>query len=128
MTWVRTRHPVVDERGSSAVELAIILSVFLSALFGIIKVAIMLWTLSSLHYATENAARYASICTTSCSPTVATYAANQYFGQSLGGTNPFTYSPNTGCGNTVTANYTYQLVIPLVGTYSVPLRTAACSP
>jgi Flp pilus assembly protein TadG len=120
---------LVCESGSSAVELGIILSVFLSMLFGIFNVAMVLWTLGSLHYAAENAARCAAVGSASCTTASAiqTYAQNQYSGQSLGGTNPFVYS-TTGCGNTVTASYTYSLVIPLIGTYPVPLSATACAP
>jgi Flp pilus assembly protein TadG len=117
------------ESGSSAVELGIILSVFLSMLLGIINVSMILWTMASLHYAAENAARCASVGSSSCTSvsTIQAYALSQYFGLSLGGTNPFVYSA-TGCGNTVTASYTYSLVIPLIYTYSVPLSATACSP
>jgi len=117
------------ESGAAAVELGIILTVFLSMLFGIINVAMALWTQGSLHYAAEKAARCAAVASTSCSTTtlIQTYALDQYYGLSLGGTNPFTYSA-TGCGNTVTASYTFSLAIPLVGTYSLPLSATACSP
>ena len=79
--------------------------------------------------AAEKAARCAAVASTSCNTTtlIQTYALAQYYGLSLGGTNPFTYSA-TGCGNTVTASYTYSLAIPFVGTYSLPLSATACSP
>jgi len=117
------------ESGAAAVELGVILTVFLSMLFGIINVAMALWTQGSLHYAAEKAARCAAVASTSCSTTtlIQTYALDQYYGLSLGGTNPFSYSA-TGCGNTVTVSYTYSLAIPLVGTYSLPLSATACSP
>lgn len=120
---------LVCEGGSSAVELGIILSAFLSMLFGIINVVMVLWTLGSLHYAAENAARCAAVGSTSCTSATAiqSYALNQYAGLSLGATNPFSYSA-TGCGHTVTASYTYSMVIPLIGTYSLPLSATACSP
>jgi hypothetical protein len=105
------------------------LSVFLSMLFGVVQVAMILWTMASLHYAAETAARCAAIGATGCTSasSIQSYALSQYFGLSLGGTNPFAYS-SSGCGNTVTATYTYSLVIPLIGTYSVPLSATACSP
>jgi Flp pilus assembly protein TadG len=120
---------IACESGSSAVELGIVLSVFMSMLFGIINVSMVLWTLGSLHYAAETAARCAAVGSSGCTTASAiqTYALNQYNGQGLGGTNPFSYSA-TGCGNTVTASYTYSLVIPLIGTYSLPLSATACSP
>jgi Flp pilus assembly protein TadG len=119
----------VCERGASAVEFGIIVTAFLSMLFGIINVAMVLWTQGSLHYAAEKAARCAAVASSSCNTTalIQSYALAQYYGRSLGGTNPFTYSA-TGCGNTVTASYTYSLAIPLIGTYSLPLSAAACSP
>jgi hypothetical protein len=109
------------------VELGIIASVFLSMMLGTANVAMGLWTLSSLHYAAESAARYAAICAPSCNPGVTTFAASRYFGQSLGGTNPFSYSA-TGCGQTVTASYNYAVSIPFIGSFTVPLSTTACSP
>jgi hypothetical protein len=65
------------------------------------------------------AARYASINTASdgtppSASTVQTYALTAYHGESLS-SNRFTYSA-TGCGNTVTASYSYSLSIPLAGT------------
>src|SRR5205085_7537802 len=107
------------ETGSSAVEVGIIASVFLSMLLGIANIAMVLWTLSSLHYAAEAAARYAAICAPNCTPTVTTFAASRYFGQALG-SNPFSYSA-TGRGQTVTASYTYPVSIPLIGRFTVPL-------
>jgi TadE-like protein len=116
------------ECGSVAAEAALLIPPFFVILFGIIKVAMLLWTAGSLHYAAEAGARYASVnCLTSCTPTPATYALDSYHGQSLGSTNPFTYSAS-GCGNTVTASYNYSLTVPLVGTFTVPLSTTACFP
>jgi Flp pilus assembly protein TadG len=118
-----------NETGSSAVEFGFTLSVFMSMLFGIINLALLLWTLASLHYAAQTAARCAAIGSTGCTSasTVRTYALSQYFGVPLAGTNPFVYSA-TGCGHTVTASYNYSLAIPLIGTYSLPLSVTACSP
>jgi hypothetical protein len=102
--------------------------VFLSMLLGIINVSMILWTMASLHYAAENAARCAAVGSSSCTSTSAiqTYAQSQYFGLSSG-TNPFVYQA-TGCGNTVTGTYPYTLVIPLIGSFSVSLSATACSP
>jgi Flp pilus assembly protein TadG len=101
-------------------------------IFGVINIAQVAWTVGSLYYAAESAARYASISTVNNSgtspaaSTVETYAQNAYYGESLS-SNPFTYTP-TGCGNTVTAAYTYSLAIPFAGTWSIPLSAAACFP
>ena len=117
------------ESGGSAVEFGFSLTVFLGLIFGVINVARVLWIVGSLHFAAESAARCASANTTTCSSasTIQSYALNQYHGESLGVTNPFTYSA-TGCGNTVSASYTYSLTIPLFGPYSLPLSATACFP
>jgi Flp pilus assembly protein TadG len=126
----RARQLLVCEDGSSAVELAVIMSAFLSMLFGIVNVAMMLWTMASLHYAAESAARCAAVGSSGCTnaSSIQTYALNQYSGPSLGtNPNPFSYSA-TGCGNTVAADYNYSLVIPMIRSFPVPLSTTACSP
>jgi Flp pilus assembly protein TadG len=119
-------------RGVSAVEMALVLPIFLGLLFGIINFSLVLWTQASLYYAVQAAARCASVNPTTCgSPAnpalVTTYAMNQYSGQSLGGTNPFAYS-STGCGHTVTASYIYPLSIPFYGDYPLSLAATACFP
>jgi hypothetical protein len=97
-------------------------------LLGIINVSMILWTMASLHYAAETAARCAAVGSSSCTDPAA-YALSHYYGLSSGGTNPFSYnSPSAGCGNTVTATYPYTLVIPLIGSYSLTLSATACSP
>jgi len=117
------------QHGGSAVENGLILTIFLGMLFGIINFGLVLWTQSSLLYAAEAAARCASVNATNCGSAgaVQTYALNEYMGQPLGGTNPFSYSA-TGCGHTVSASYTYPLSIPFYGTYSLPLSATACFP
>ena len=71
------------ESGSSAVELGVIASVFLSMLLGIANFAMVLWTLSSLHYAAESAARYAAICAPSASVAASSGIANSRTNPSL---------------------------------------------
>jgi len=119
------------ERGATALEFAFLAPVFFAMIFGVIDVGRVAWTLGSLHFAAESAARYASLNYDSsgnppAAGTVQTYALNAYYGESLS-SNPFTYSA-TGCGNTVTASYTYSLTIPFAGTWSIPLGATACFP
>ena len=119
------------ERGTTALEFAFLAPVLFAMVFGVINIAQVAWTLGSLHFAAEAAARYASINTASdgtppSAGTVQTYAQSVYHGESLS-SNPFTYSA-TGCGNTVTASYSYTLSIPLAGSWTIPLAAAACFP
>jgi Flp pilus assembly protein TadG len=127
----RLLHLLSCERGATIVEFAFVAPVFSAMIFGVIDIARVGLTLGSLHFAAESAARYASINTSSdgtppAASTIETYAQNVYYGESLN-SNPFTYSA-TGCGNTVTASYTYSLAIPLAGTWSIPLAATACFP
>jgi Flp pilus assembly protein TadG len=120
---------IACDSGVTTVEMAIVLTVFLGLLLGIVNFGLVIWTQSSMHYAVETAARCAAVNATTCGSATAiqNYALSQYFGQSLGGTNPFTYSA-TGCGHTVSGAYTYSLLLPLFPTYSLSLSASACFP
>ena len=120
------------ERGATALEFAVLAPVFFAMIFGIIDISRVAWTLGSLHYAAESAARYASLHFDSsgnppATSTVETYAAQVYYGESGSTTFQYTYSA-TGCDNTVTASDTYSLSIPFVGSWSLPLAATACFP
>ncbi len=128
----RRRHTLLAcERGVSAVEFALVGTIFLGLLIGIIKFGLVLWTQSSLHFAVEAAARCYSVSTTCNSgPATEDYARSQYFGQPLNNDKVFQASANgpPGCTHVVTANYTYPLSLPFYGTYSLPLSATACFP
>ena len=118
------------QKGTAAVETALVMPAFFIALiFGITKVSLVLWTQASLNFAAEAAARCSAVNTSSCGTPadVQTYALSHYFGEPLGGSNPFIYSA-TGCGHTVTASYTYTLSIPVAGSWGIPLSASACFP
>src|SRR5215469_7281892 len=121
------------ERGTTALEFAFLAPVLFAMIFGVIDVGRLAWTIGSLHFAAESAARYASLNfdgsgNPPAASTVQTYALNSYYGESMGG-NPFTYSYSAGgCGNTVKAAVDYTLSIPFVGTLGVPLVATACFP
>lgn len=116
-------------RGASAVETGFVLTLFLGLLFGVVNLGLVLWTQASLYYAVQQAARCASVNTSTCADQTAVqnYALSRYYGRSTGAINPFTYS-DAGCGHTVNASYTYLLSIPFYGEYSLPLSATACFP
>jgi hypothetical protein len=104
---------------------------FFAMIFGVVDLGRVAWTLGSLHFAAESAARYASLNYDSsgkppAAGSVQTYALNAHYGESLSN-NPFTYSA-TGCGNTVTASIDYSLTIPFAGSCGIPLVATACFP
>ena len=126
-----TRRLGACRRGVSAVEMALVLTLFLGFVFGVINVSLVLWTQASLYFAAQAAARCASASPTVCgapasSALVEAYALNQYTGQSLGGANPFRYSAS-GCGHTVTGSVTFPLNTGLLN-LSIPLSASSCFP
>jgi len=115
-----------DRGGASAVEFAIVLPVFMLLVLGAMSVALLTFSVSSLNYAVEDAARCAAVNKTLCSTAGNTvkYARNRYAGPPI--TAVFTYS-TAGCGNTVTATGTFSMdIIPAIS--QIPLKASACHP
>jgi Flp pilus assembly protein TadG len=84
MSWSQAARLGSCERGSSAVERAIVAPAFFWLVFGIIFVGMILWTQASLHFAAQSAARCAAINTGACnsSTTIQNYALSRYYGLS----------------------------------------------
>lgn len=114
-----------DERGTTAVEFAIVGPVFIALIIGMLYSCWCLFAFGSLHYAVQQGARCASVKSTVCSDATSTvaYAKAQYFGPSVP---TFAYA-STACGNAVsgTLNYVVRLGLTEV---SVPLAATACFP
>ena len=112
--------------GASAVEFALVLPAFVLLVLGSISAATLGFSVASMNYAVEEAARCAAVKKAAClTPAdIAKYARAQYVGPAVSPV--FTYS-TAGCGNTVTGTATYSL--DLVPQFTnVPLSTAACHP
>ena len=115
-----------DERGTTAIEFAIVAPVFISFVVGILYVCMGLFLIGSLHYAVEEGARCASVRTTVCSDktTTESYTKSRYFGPSSSPT--FTYAA-AACGNSVSASVNYVMNLGLTQV-TVPLSATACFP
>ena len=115
-----------DDRGTTAVEFAIIAPVFIMMLVGTFYVCLTLFLAGSLHYAVQQAARCASVNTTVCrdSATTVSYAQSHYFGPAASPT--FTYAA-TGCGNSVSASLNYVMNLGMTK-LTVPVSAASCFP
>jgi Flp pilus assembly protein TadG len=116
----------LDERGTTALEFALIAPVMLAMLIGTILMSIGLFLIGGMHYAVDEAARCASVKTTICtdSATTIAYAQSHFFGPNV--TPVFNYT-TAACGNSVSATYTYSMNI--VGrSYSIPITANACYP
>jgi Flp pilus assembly protein TadG len=115
------------ERGATAAEFALVLPVFLITVFSTIYLAFALGALSSMHAATEQAARCLSVnkaglCT---SANINNFATTLYHGPSLTG---LTFTPSTpSCGNQVTGSGNFSLFTG-ISQISVTLSSSACYP
>jgi Flp pilus assembly protein TadG len=113
-------------RGATALEFAILSPVFIMIVVGGVNLGLLLFSVGSLHYAVEAAARCASVKTAVCADasTIQSYARSAYFGPTISPT--FTYS-TASCGNLVSASATFVLDAGMLR-YSVPLSASACFP
>ena len=116
----------MNERGTAAVEFAIVGPIFLSLTVGMIYVCMLLFSMASMQYAVEEGARCASVKTTVCTSNAATvtYTQNAYYGPLI---SPTFTSTSTGCGHQVHGTATFSLNT-VVRTISVPLVANACFP
>ena len=113
-----------DERGATAVEFALILPAFVLLVLGSIATADLGFTIASMNYAVEDAARCAAVRTSVCSDSATTiaYARARYAGLSISPV--FTYS-TAACGSTVSATATYSMsLIPNMA--SIPISVSSC--
>ena len=132
---LRIAHLYADESGANAVEFALVAPLLIGLLFGIFEFGQAIWTQGVLEYAVEQAARCASINTTTCgsSAAIKTYASQQTSPLNLAAS-VFSASTPT-CGNQVTASYVFSFVgtLPLINSTalfptSVTLTSSSCYP
>jgi Flp pilus assembly protein TadG len=117
--------PWNDERGTTAVEFAIVGPTFIGLVIGILYVCLCLLLVGSLHFAVEDAARCASVKTTVCKdgPTTVAYAESRYFGPGSPTFNP----TSAACGNMVTGSISYVAQLGLTQ-FTIPISASACFP
>lgn len=116
-----------EEDGTSAAEFALVLIPFITLIFGIIGVSLMLYANHSLKYAAEEAARCASVKVATCTnpATIQAYAASHYQGPLISPS--FTYNASASCGHQVIGTANFPLNAGLVN-LTVPLQGKACFP
>lgn len=116
------------EHGGAAVEFALAIPAFILLTFGAIGLSLMMYVNSAVHFATEDAARYASVHQLSGSTAVNTYALSKYKGPTIAGLQ-FNLNATAACG--------YQVTVPNSSVYtlrtglrniSVPITATACYP
>ena len=124
----RLRRLARHDGGTSLVEFAVVLPLFMMLIFGIMQLGQMLWTLVAMQHAVEMAARCASVNATTCGTAsqIQTYAGTQAYGMTLpSGT--FT-ATTPACGNKIVAAYTFQFQTALFSPMSVALSAQSCYP
>ncbi|WP_374575617.1 TadE/TadG family type IV pilus assembly protein [Phenylobacterium sp.] len=124
IAWIRGLR---DERGASAAEFVLVLPLLVMLTLGVINAGLMLYTMATLHFAVEDAARCATVkvdCGGGDPDLVAAYAAAVYKGPTI--TPTFTLS-RPGCGNKVTGTANYVFTTGLVSR-TVPISAEACYP
>jgi Flp pilus assembly pilin Flp len=116
-----------DERGTTAIEFAIVGPVFIMLLIGILYLCMCLSVVGSMHYAVQEGARCASVKTMVCTDQTSTisYTQSHYFGPSTLPT--FTYNAAAACGHSVSGSISYVLDIGL-RQITVPITASACFP
>jgi Flp pilus assembly protein TadG len=121
-------------RGSNAVEFALVAPLLIGFLFGIYEVGLEIWTQGILDFAVEQAARCATVNSSTCgtASAIETYAATQTTPLGLP-SSTFTATTAT-CGNQVTASYDFVFVgtFPIKGKALLPnsitLTSTSCYP
>jgi Flp pilus assembly protein TadG len=124
---IRQKPPrlIACRRGNAAVEFAMLLPVLAALIVGGIYAGLLVYSISGLHTAVEQAARCYSVSATQCSDssTAQTYAQSQYHGIST----PTFIVSSASCGHQVTGTVTIAFSAVLTEV-SVPVTATSCFP
>lgn len=119
-----------DQKGATAAEFALVLAPMILLTLGTINLGLMMYTVSTLHFAVESTARWASIVTTTTgiAPTataIQAHATAVYKGPTLSVT--FVNDSAAACGNTIKGTADYNFTTGLTSSI-IPLSASACYP
>lgn len=114
-----------DKRGTTAVEFALLLPVFVAFVFGIVNCGLMLWTQLGIEHGVAAAARCATINPSAC-PDIPAYAARMAYDLSVPKT-AFTLT-TPSCGNQVSASYAFRFTTFVYRAQTVTLTAQSCYP
>ena len=115
--------------GGATIEAALILPAFLLIIFGVFDAGQLFWTQSTLQLAVQEAARCASINTTTCGSTSAiqSFAASKAPGISVAASSFSVTSP--ACGNMVQISWPFSFAVAGLFPYSsITLSAQSCYP
>jgi Flp pilus assembly protein TadG len=117
------------KRGAVALEYAIVLPALLLFVLGIMDVGRYLWTTATLNRAIQAAARCGAVNPAACGTAaqIENYAVTKAYGLNVA-VSTFTSSAQS-CGSNVTADYSFELMIPWFGTSNTSMvQASACYP
>lgn len=115
-----------EERGASAVEFALVVPVICTLTIGAFQMCLLMFANNMLQFATDDAARCASVKTTICTGAGSTQShAAATFG--FAGMSPTFTASSAACGSKVigSASYTMNAIVASV---TVPLSASSCFP
>jgi Flp pilus assembly protein TadG len=115
-----------DSSGATAIEFAILAPVFIMMCIGGIYACMMMFSMGSLQFAAQQAARCWSVQSTVCpsASSAQTYATNHYYGPAM---SPTFSATMASCGHQVTGTISYGFDMGQK-TLTVPLTAVACFP
>jgi Flp pilus assembly protein TadG len=126
MTRMTSKTLFKDRGGTSAVEFALTLPLFILMIFGVWQIGYGMWAQFAIQHGAEMAARcmavnQSTICDNNTD--TAAYAVSQSYG--LNPSPTFVVSQPI-CGNQISATYTIAPVIPNIGIPTFTLYAQAC--
>ena len=127
MKTTRCVRCLMDQSGSSVLEFALVAPVMFLLIIGGIYLSLLGYTVASLHYVTEVAARCASLDATNCGTAAGVSAfAQRKFSNFSGSTATFNLTTPT-CDYNVASSLNYNLNIG-TKTMIIPISSQSCFP
>ncbi len=127
MTMRRLRLPRIwrDEAGTSAVEFALVFPALIMLTLGSVNMSLLLYAVSTLHFAVEDTARWCSLNSSSCTTNTDVQTHTHYAGPAISPV--FTLAAGGCSGKAVTGSATFRFQAGLLNR-SVPISATACFP
>src|SRR5215471_6234486 len=114
------------DAGNLSIELGLLAPVMILFIFAVAEGGHLLWTVNALHYSVQEAARCASVDSTTCGS--ATQIQSFAAGRSGAGFPSSAFTATVvSCGNRVSASYSMPLNIPFMP-HSISLSAQSCYP
>ncbi len=120
------RDLIGDRRGTTAVEMALVLPMLVMLVMGVINGSLLAAVVSSMNFAVQEAARCSAVNHTTCgaSQDTVAFAQARYDGPAA---MPAFAADLVACGYRVTASTEFTLNVG-IAVYDVPLSAEACFP